>query len=103
EQQSGVSGGDLRDALRCIRAPMYMLDRDGRVTWTNDAAREFVPTAVGRKASELLTPDQGHEANRQLAVKILGQAEHERLVDREQALRRHEGGLIQRLAGSGAV
>src|SRR5262249_44341709 len=92
DQQLTQSGGDVPEALERVGVPMYLLDRDSRVTWMNRAAYEFVPTAIGRLASDVLTPDQVSEAKRQFALKILGQAD---ATDYTTAFRTSEGGRIE--------
>src|SRR5262245_27848061 len=71
---------------------MYMLDRESRVTWMNHAARELLPTAIGRKAGEFLTADQVNEAKRQFALKLLGKAE---VTDYTTALRAPDGTRVE--------
>jgi PAS domain S-box-containing protein len=76
-------GADIHGSLQSVPVPMYVLDRQGKVIWLNDAAEALVPGASGRKFTDLVAPDQVHRARRVFALRMLGQAP---FADHETAL-----------------
>jgi PAS domain S-box-containing protein len=66
-------GGDIHGSLQEVPLPMYVLDRKGTIVWLNDAAEALVPSAVGKKFTDVLAPDEVHTARRNFALRIMGQ------------------------------
>jgi PAS domain S-box-containing protein len=74
ERKLDVLGGDIHGPLEDISVPMYVVDPQGTVVWINTAAERLIPSATGRKFTELLSPDEVHPARKQFALRMLGKA-----------------------------
>lgn len=85
-------GSDVHDALERVSAPMYVLDRDGKIVWLNDAALELVPAGVGRSFTEVVMPDQVPSAKRRFAQRMLGKPPFE---DHTTAIRDASGARVE--------
>jgi PAS domain S-box-containing protein len=68
----GAAAVDLRPALERITVPIYILDREGRIRWLNNAARELVGNAVGREFTAVVAPEHTLRAREAFARKLLG-------------------------------
>jgi PAS domain S-box-containing protein len=84
--------GDVHDALERVSTPMYVLDRDGTIVWLNAAAKELVPTGVGRRFTEVVMPDQVKSAKRRFAQRMLGKPPFE---DHTTAIRDATGSRVE--------
>jgi PAS domain S-box-containing protein len=69
----GLASLDLRELMRFVRFPSWMLDRDGRVVWENEAALRLFGDVRGRLYTSLVTPEYVPLAQEQFARKLLGQ------------------------------
>ncbi|MDX6409712.1 MAG: hypothetical protein QOE13_2783 [Gaiellaceae bacterium] len=49
-----------------------MLDREGRIRWLNDAARNLVGNAIGRHITEVVAPEHTLRAREAFTRKLLG-------------------------------
>ena len=54
--------------------PSYLVDRDGRIRWLNEAALSLYGDARGRLLSSLAAPDHAQRSREQLARKVVGGA-----------------------------
>jgi PAS domain S-box-containing protein len=54
--------------------PSYLVDRDGRIRWLNEAALSLYGDARGRLISSLAAPDHAQRSREQLAKKVIGGA-----------------------------
>jgi PAS domain S-box-containing protein len=66
------ASGDLRAALADFGAPAYLLDRDGRIRWTNKAARELVGDWRGMTFAQAVAPEQRALVRDNFAQKVAG-------------------------------
>lgn len=69
----GSTSLDLREMMRFIRFPSWILDREGRVAWENEAATRLFGDVRGRLYTSLATPEYVGLAQEQFARKLLGQ------------------------------
>jgi PAS domain S-box-containing protein len=69
----GHASLDLREMMRFVRFPSWILDRDGRVVWENEAALRLFGDVRGRLYPSLVTPEYVALAQEQFARKLLGQ------------------------------
>jgi PAS domain S-box-containing protein len=67
-------GGDLASALERVNIPSYVIDADGVIRWTNDAARRLIGDVVGRQFTSFVAPDHVRRAREIFARKIAGAA-----------------------------
>jgi PAS domain S-box-containing protein len=65
---------DLRPALEQVNVPSYILDREGRIRWLNEAARSVVGNVVGRDFMQLVAPEDADRAREMFAKKLFGAA-----------------------------
>jgi PAS domain S-box-containing protein len=63
---------DVLDGLERVGLPAYLVDRDGRIQWLNDAFLSLVGDARGRLLSSLVAPDHVQRSREQLARKLVG-------------------------------
>ncbi|MFL5982432.1 MAG: LuxR C-terminal-related transcriptional regulator [Gaiellaceae bacterium] len=87
--QLDVLGGDIHGSLEHVSVPMYLLDRDGKIMWLNDAGDELIPDGEGRRFTEILAPELADPARRRYAQRMAGQNE---FVDHETVLKAPGGG-----------
>jgi PAS domain S-box-containing protein len=67
-----VSG--LPEALTALDVPAYVLDRQGRIRWLNDAAKEFGgEDAVGKLFSSVVSPDAIQRARQTFEKNLRGE------------------------------
>jgi PAS domain S-box-containing protein len=59
--------------MRFVRFPSWILDREGRVAWENEAAMRLFGDVRGRLYTSLATPEYVPLAQEQFARKLLGQ------------------------------
>ena len=69
----GLATLDLRETMRLVRFPSWIIDRDGRVVWENEAAIRLFGDMRGRLYASLVAPDYLALAQEQFARKLLGQ------------------------------
>jgi PAS domain S-box-containing protein len=69
----GSASLDLREMMRYVRFPSWMLDREGRVVWENEAAMRLFGDVRGKLYTSLTTPAYIPLAQEQFARKLLGQ------------------------------
>jgi PAS domain S-box-containing protein len=102
---------DLRHELQHVRFPAWLVDRDGRFLWLNDAASRLVGDARGQSYLAVVDPAYRSLAREQFTRKLLGK----RVTDYEIVLRTQDGlgapievssvrvdgpdGLVQRVFG----
>ena len=65
---------DVLDGLERVAMPSYLVDRDGRIRWLNEAALSLFGDARGRLLSSLAAPDHAQRSREQLAKKLIGGA-----------------------------
>ncbi|MFL5945747.1 MAG: hypothetical protein ACJ74C_09985 [Gaiellaceae bacterium] len=70
--QLDVLGGDIHGSLEHVSVPMYLLDRDGKIMWLNDAGDELIPDGEGRRFTEILAPELADPARRRYAQRMAG-------------------------------
>jgi DNA-binding CsgD family transcriptional regulator len=84
----------LTAALQRVGLPAYLLDRDGVITWGNDAfVSAFGGDVLGRHYTTIVAPEDIPLARRQVARKLLGVAATDyevTLLDRRRQLVRVE-------------
>jgi PAS domain S-box-containing protein len=61
---------DLTRTLQKVRVPSFVVDRDGMITWLNDAAREEFGDLEGRPFSTIIPPERAAFVKRQLDRKL---------------------------------
>src|SRR5437870_38023 len=64
---------DLCGALSELGVPVYLIDRDGRFRWLNDAGRRLIGDLVGEPFIRAIAPDHRHIAKENFARKIVGE------------------------------
>jgi PAS domain S-box-containing protein len=64
---------DLRETMRHVRFPSWLLARDGRIVWMNDAAKHLFGDRRGKLYLSLVAPEFVELAREQFARKLLGQ------------------------------
>lgn len=69
----GLASLDLRETMRLVRFPSWILDREGRFVWENEAATRLFGDVRGRLYTSLATPEYVSLAQEQFARKLLGQ------------------------------
>ena len=65
---------DVLDGLERVSMPSYLVDRDGRIRWLNEAALALFGDVRGRLLSSLAAPDHAQRSREQLARKLIGGA-----------------------------
>jgi PAS domain S-box-containing protein len=65
---------DLEHTLEHINVPSAVVDRHGRITWHNRAARRWFGDVRGRPLAELVVPEHRERVQRQLQRKLEGGA-----------------------------
>jgi PAS domain S-box-containing protein len=63
---------DLRPALERLNVPVYVLDRDRRIRWLNDAAEELVGPMTGHVFTDVVAPEHADRVREEFARKLLG-------------------------------
>lgn len=63
----------LPAAIERIGVPTYLVDRDYRIRWLNQAATAVFGDVRGRSADAIVAPDQRPRAREQFARKVLGE------------------------------
>jgi PAS domain S-box-containing protein len=92
--------GDILDALERLPVPIFAADRDMRIRWLNQAAREIVGDREGEKFTELLEPGSVPVANQAFAQKIVGSVES---TEYRVTLRTKDGTLVRAEISSVAI
>jgi PAS domain S-box-containing protein len=69
----GSTSLDLRETMRLVRFPSWILDREGRVVWENDAATRLLGDVRGKLYTSLAAPEYVGLAREQFTRKLLGQ------------------------------
>lgn len=69
----GLTSLDLRETMRLVRFPSWIVDREGRLVWENEAATRLFGDVRGRLYTSLVTPEYVSLAQEQFARKLLGQ------------------------------
>ena len=64
---------DLRETMRLVRFPSWIIASSGRVVWENDAATRLFGDLRGRFYSSFVAPEYLALAREQFARKLLGQ------------------------------
>jgi PAS domain S-box-containing protein len=64
---------DVRETMRRVRFPSWIVGRDGRLVWLNDAATKLVGDVRGRLYTSMVAPDYRELAREQFARKLLGE------------------------------
>jgi PAS domain S-box-containing protein len=64
---------DLCRALSELAIPVYLIDREGRFRWLNEAGRTLVGDLVGAPFTRAIAPDHLHIAKENFARKIVGE------------------------------
>ena len=62
----------LLPALEHLSFPIYILDRQGRITWLNDSARNLVGDIIGRDFTAVVAPEHTVLAREEFSRKLLG-------------------------------
>jgi len=68
----GQQSIDLTKTLQRIRVPSFVADREGTITWLNDAAKSVFGDLVGRAFTAVVAPGSVATAQRQLERKRHG-------------------------------
>lgn len=63
---------ELIPALERVRVPSAIADREGTITWLNDAAREAVGDLVGRPFTSVVAPEHVPRVERERERKLQG-------------------------------
>jgi PAS domain S-box-containing protein len=63
---------DLRPALERLNVPVYVLDRDRRIRWLNDAAEALVGPMTGHVFTDVVAPEHADRVREEFARKLLG-------------------------------
>ena len=82
-------GGDLHGSLQEHPVPMYVLDGEGTVVWTNGAADDLIPGATGSHFGDVLAPESVPGTRRHFDLRMLGR---EPFVDHHVVLASPGGG-----------
>ncbi len=69
----GAASLDLRETMRLVRFPSWIVDRAGRVAWENEAAKRLIGDVRGKLYASLVAPEFVTLAQEQFARKLLGQ------------------------------
>src|SRR4051794_12357981 len=69
----GSTSLDLRETMRLVRFPSWIVDREGRVAWENEAATKLFGDVRGRLYTSLAAPEYVGLAREQFTRKLLGQ------------------------------
>jgi PAS domain S-box-containing protein len=72
---------ELTDTLENINVPSVVADRDGRVTWENQAVRRAFGDLLGKQFISVVVPEDKATVRRQLDRKLSGAAATEYEVD----------------------
>jgi PAS domain S-box-containing protein len=62
----------LEETLARINVPSAIVDRDGRMTWLNDAAKRAFGDRIGEPFTDVVAPEYVPVVQRQLARKLRG-------------------------------
>jgi len=81
---------DLRETMRRVRFPSWILARDGRFVWMNDAAVRLFGDHRGRLYTSVVAPEYLATAREQFARKLLGAP----VTDYELGLRASDGRTV---------
>jgi PAS domain S-box-containing protein len=66
--------GHLIDALERLRLPVFVIDRDGMISWLNVAAKKVVGDKTRRHFSRIVAPDSLSLVRREFTRKVIGTA-----------------------------
>src|SRR5260370_26992676 len=69
----GAASLDLRETMRLVRFPSWIVDRAGRVALENEAAKRLIRDVRGKLYTSLVAPEFVTLAQEQFARKLLGQ------------------------------
>jgi PAS domain S-box-containing protein len=72
---------DLRRTLQHVRVPSYMLDRQGVVTWANDAAKAAFGPVEGKLFGGIVAPADLEFVRRQFERKLAGSPATDYAID----------------------
>jgi len=61
---------DLRTTLQKVGVPSFVVDRDGTITWLNDAAKEEFGDLEGTAFTQIIPPERADFVKRQLDRKL---------------------------------
>ena len=64
--------GELTETLQYVKVPSFVGDRDGNITWLNDAAKSVFGDLVGRPATSVVAPEDVPLMQQQLDRKLHG-------------------------------
>ena len=84
-------GGDLHGSLQEVTVPMYVLDRDGKIVWLNDAGKELIPNGIGERFTEVVAPELVVEARKHFELRMHGEepfVDHKLVVEHPTGERR---------------
>jgi PAS domain S-box-containing protein len=62
----------LPPALEQINVPVYIIERDGRIRWLNDAARKLFGNVIGKEFTAVVAPEHALRARQQFTRKLFG-------------------------------
>ncbi|MGB2875296.1 MAG: LuxR C-terminal-related transcriptional regulator [Gaiellaceae bacterium] len=63
---------ELTRTLRNVKVPSLVADREGTITWLNEAAKKAFGDVVGQPFTRLVAPEHGPIVRRQLERKLRG-------------------------------
>ena len=69
----GLASLDLRETMQLIRFPSWIVGRDGRIVWENEAAERLFGDLRGKQYTAIAAPDYVPVAQEQFTRKLLGQ------------------------------
>jgi PAS domain S-box-containing protein len=68
------AAAELTETLQHVKVPSFIADRDGTVTWLNDAAEKIFGDLVGRPVTSVVAPEHAAIMREQLEQKLQGAA-----------------------------
>jgi PAS domain S-box-containing protein len=66
------AASELMETLQYVKVPSFIADRNGTITWLNDAAKEIFGDLVGRPATSVVAPEHAGIMQQQLQRKLQG-------------------------------
>jgi PAS domain S-box-containing protein len=69
----GLATFDLRETMRLVRFPAWIINREGMIVWENDAATRLFGDLRGKPYTTFVAPDYVPVAQEQFTRKLLGQ------------------------------
>jgi len=63
---------DLMTTLQKVKFPSFVIDRNGTVTWLNDAATRVFGDLIGRSYTKVIAPEDVANVERQFEQKLRG-------------------------------